>query len=375
MKKREANLELLRIVAMLMIICLHYLGKGNTLLMPGEEGFTIYTAFAWLLEAICIGATNLYVLISGYFLVTSEFKIEKCIKIWMQVLFYSLGIFVLMLGLGKISLSDCKDVYFLTKFIFPLNAQHYWFPSIYILFYLLSPFLAVCVRALSKKQMQGLIAVLLLLFSTIGMTLIPTTVGFGDGGMGIIWFVCLFVIAAYIRLYVPITGKKCRGILVYILASVAVFGTLYIIYGIFVLTGKQPLPTNLFYYYNSPLVTLASVAAFLVFLNLKIKDGFFSKAILKVSGLTFGIYLIHEHELLRDLWTTFWKVDQYSQTPLFPLHCIAVVTAVFILCAVIEYIRQLLFMLLYKTKLWKAVIAKLSVVNAYFNVQTGEQKK
>lgn len=52
MRKREANYELLRIVAMLMIITLHYLDKGGILPQP-ESAYTGAGLTAWVLEAFC----------------------------------------------------------------------------------------------------------------------------------------------------------------------------------------------------------------------------------------------------------------------------------------------------------------------------------
>lgn len=36
-KDRQMNYELLRIIAMLMIVCLHYLGKGGALGIPNRN--------------------------------------------------------------------------------------------------------------------------------------------------------------------------------------------------------------------------------------------------------------------------------------------------------------------------------------------------
>ena len=62
--KRQANFELLRIVAMFMIISLHYLVKGGIATpfpFPAKENPA--GVLAWLVEAFCIVAVNCYVLI------------------------------------------------------------------------------------------------------------------------------------------------------------------------------------------------------------------------------------------------------------------------------------------------------------------------
>ena len=61
--KRQSNFELLRIVAMFMIIALHYLVKGNVA-APWSESRTLVNYTAWLVEAFCIVAVNCYVLLS-----------------------------------------------------------------------------------------------------------------------------------------------------------------------------------------------------------------------------------------------------------------------------------------------------------------------
>ena len=52
-KERMANLEVLRCVAMMMVVVLHYLGKGG-LLPDLTAPLSVQDMVAWLLEAFCI---------------------------------------------------------------------------------------------------------------------------------------------------------------------------------------------------------------------------------------------------------------------------------------------------------------------------------
>ena len=65
--KRQANFELLRIVAILMIIALHYVVKGDIVEYNGD-GWTPLYCVLQLLKAFLIPLTNCFVLVSGYFL-------------------------------------------------------------------------------------------------------------------------------------------------------------------------------------------------------------------------------------------------------------------------------------------------------------------
>ncbi len=59
-KDRQLNYELLRILAMLMIVCLHYLSKGGFLGVPAREQISVSGYAAWLIEAFCLVAVNVY---------------------------------------------------------------------------------------------------------------------------------------------------------------------------------------------------------------------------------------------------------------------------------------------------------------------------
>lgn len=89
-KTRQANMELLRIIAMFMVVVLHYLSKGQAI-VPMTEDTGVLNLSLWFIEALCIVTINLYVLISGYFLLEAKWKFSRLLNLWFQVMFYSLG--------------------------------------------------------------------------------------------------------------------------------------------------------------------------------------------------------------------------------------------------------------------------------------------
>ncbi len=371
-KKREVNLELLRIIAMLMVISLHYLGKGNTMaagitaVSPSNPNF-INEVLAWTLEALSYGAVNLYVMISGYFLINSATRIEKVWKLFVQVLFYSIGIFLIFFAIGKIPWYMKGSFYHYGMVLFPFTSQHYWFASIYMILYLLAPFMAIGLRRTNKKQTFGLVIILLLCFSRVLKYLFPNMVMHDEQGYGIIWMIVVFVIAIYIRRFVPVNVKR-RWLYfgVYIGASALTVGGTFLLAFVYNTTGHLDNFINYLYGYNSPTVIAASVGLFLFFRTLNIRAEGFGKVVLFVAPLTFGIYLLHEHYLLRDLWIDLWKVDAVFTTPLFILHYVGVVLAVFIIGALAEWLRRLLFGLLDKTKPMKAFYRLIGKLDGIF---------
>jgi len=370
-KKREANLELLRIIAMLMVISLHYLGKGNTMaagitaVSPSNPNF-INEVLAWTLEALSYGAVNLYVMISGYFLINSNVRTEKLWKLLVQVLFYSIGIFLIFLVMGKIP-GEMRNFYHYSMMIFPFTSQHYWFASIYVILYLLAPFMAVGLRKINKKQTFGLVVILLLCFSRILKFVFFNMVMHDESGYDIIWMSVVFVVAVYIRRFVPV-NKKRRWIYLgffALFAAMTVCGSFAIAY-VYKTTGHLDNFVTYLYGYNSPTVLGTAVSLFLFFRTLTISPNGFGKFILSVAPLTFGVYLIHEHLLLRDLWLKLWKVNVAFEKPYFILHYIGCLLAVFIICALIEWIRRLLFGLLDKTKPMKAFYRLIGKLDGIF---------
>ena len=86
-KKRNLNIEVLRVVSMFMVIVLHALGHGGVLdyYQLGDSGYFIF----WLIEAFCMVAVNCFVLITGYFGWKSNFKLSRVVKFYTEIfLFY-----------------------------------------------------------------------------------------------------------------------------------------------------------------------------------------------------------------------------------------------------------------------------------------------
>lgn len=360
---------------MLMVISLHYLDKGYALaeigkILPGDGNFT-NEILAWCFEVLSYGAVNLYIMISGYFMINSRARMEKPFKMVVQVLFYSVGIFLIFCTIMKVRTGElpyyASETYYRHMFFTPVAAAHYWFASSYIFFYLIAPFMAVGLRKLNKTQHLGIVIITMLLFSRLWKTILPQTAPLDDKGYGILWFFTLFVLASYIRKFVPVK-KKRRWLYfgIYLLASALTLASLFVINMISVKTGRFEVFIKVLLEYNSPTIIVASTALFLFFRTLSVPEGFLSKVILYLSPLTFGVYLLHEHFTLRGLWLDLWKVEEAFSKPWFVLHYIGIVLAVFFIGCVVDRLRLILFDLLYKTKPLRWFFGKLGKLDAIF---------
>lgn len=72
---RDSNFELLRLVLILMIICLHYFKYGGVFhtLTPSDSNY--YSAYG--LESLFIIAVDCFILITGYYQINGKFKLKK----------------------------------------------------------------------------------------------------------------------------------------------------------------------------------------------------------------------------------------------------------------------------------------------------------
>ena len=151
-EKRMANYELLRILAMIMVVTLHFLSHSDRLIALGVplDGVRLIGS---LLEAFCLVAVNVYLLISGYFGVKGSFRPSRAISLLCQIWFYSLLIPLVLKMIGIPVLADTQGIYGLIQYVFPIETEHYWFATSYFLLYLFTPVLNQAVRSMNKRQL------------------------------------------------------------------------------------------------------------------------------------------------------------------------------------------------------------------------------
>lgn len=353
-KARQANIELLRIIAMFMVVALHYLVKGEAAVSLVENPSAVNTVL-WLVKAFCIVTINVYVLISGYFLLEAEWKVSKLISLWVQTLFYSIGVPAVCFFLGMDEIKQW-GLYDWINVLFPIQMEHYWFMTAYMVMYLFVPMLSRGVKHLTKKQHELLITGLLLIFS-IPKTIIPIYIPTDKYGYDFGWFMCLFMIASYIRLYgISFFNHKNKAAAVYI-------GSVLGVWGISVVCGtlsRKGLPLvymmDMAYCYNHLLVLIASIALFYAFKFVEIPQGRVYGIICKISPYTLGVYLLHENLAVRTKWQFWAGIEQVRNGIEIVPHMIITVLAVFLAGIIVDFVRDCIFKAV--IKIGKGVFAK-----------------
>jgi hypothetical protein len=111
--------------------------------------------------------------------------------------------------------------------------------------------------------------------------------------------------------------------------------------------------SGMLYAYNSVTIVLSSVSLFLFFRSISIKNVIINKIISSISGLTFGVYLIHINPLINSiLYKNILHTELFWNTKLFIPVSIGLILEVFIVCILIDTIRKRIFMLIENSKIF-----------------------
>ena len=139
---RKSNIELLRIIGMLMIIAHHYV--VNSGIMDAFEPRSTSANYIFLTLWGMWGKTaiNLFILISGYFMCTSNLTIRRYCKVFLEYIYYELGIYLIMLVVGyeAVGLNRIFDLLF---GIFRYANGSGNFLSSFLIFYFFIPFINI----------------------------------------------------------------------------------------------------------------------------------------------------------------------------------------------------------------------------------------
>ena len=355
-KKAERNysIDLLRILAMMMIIVMHQMSHGG-----GTEVYddiSLNSIIARFLHALCVVGVNLYVLISAYFLVNEKFRFSKVIHIVLETWFYSWGIFLIF------KLSN-QDIASMKNSLLPISFAQNWFITEYIGMYMLFPFCNVLIKAMSQKQHKSVIIVLLALLS-IWSDIIPSANPFGTSpGATTFWFLAVYMTGGYIRLYVDLTQLRKKSTAVYFISSIIITLSWVVIIALSKLIPGISHVSDYYYRYNCIFVMVSSVALFCLFINIKIRNKPMKSVIKIVSPLTLGVYLIHDNPNIRAIiWGKIFIKDTLLSSPLYIVQFIGRVVCVCIVCAFIDYLRTLLFNVFEKRNLYIKAMQKIDKI-------------
>ena len=330
---RNSNLEILRIICMILIVAHHYVVHGGFIF-----GYDV-TVNRIFLEFLSFGGklgVNCYVLITGYFLSGIKGKRWKStLKLWIQATVYSLVIYMIALITGVAR----QNIGILITYLFPILYEVWWFTSIYFVLVLIAPVINIFINSVTQEQFKKsliLMIVVAYVIPTLSFFGVPTNMQMNNT----ILFIVLYLIAAYIRKYGIKKNIKWSEL----------FWTTILIQNIYICVmdllgiGWDYFAQRamlLTYDMHSFLLLVMSIALFCCFAN---KKEFYNPYINKIAATTFGVYLIHDNPFVRNyLWQKLLHQSTLQESRWLILHALISVVVVYAACSIISWIYNLVF--------------------------------
>lgn len=335
--ERDSNMELLRIIAMLLVMIVH--ANFRALPVPTyEEANNEITSsiLRFFTESFSIICVNLFILLSGWYGI--KLKIERLLEFIFQVFFFSIvgliiiqfvapGRYTIIQSIGNILLTDRWD---------------YWFVKAYLGLYIFSPILNAFIEHATQKQYQ-LVLITFYLFQSIYAWMFPTGAIYFENGYSALSFMGLYLLARYIRLYPISFWKKPASFDIIIYSSIVIFTTF-----ITFILKKYNIPYgSYFFLYTCPLVIISAVHFMLVFTKIHLK----SKFINWIACSCFAVYLLHSGSFLATPCYDKIILEWFNNLSTFPFlaHVIPFIIIVFIIAILLDKVRIVF---------WKLIINK-----------------
>ena len=310
---RNLNIELLRILAMLLVVYCHmiihvdFTNGTSRIVLPMFPGWKSAISFT-IVQYGQVGV-SIFFMISGYFLVKKQFSWRRIFSTWFQMFLYAALCLVIAIiakqfrplpfGTNEL-LSGSQTLDTVLWSLFPFLYNSYWFIDAYILMLLLSPFINTVYAHMSRKQILALIALLMFIGTW------PLFFGRANHWNNVVYAVLGYIIGAYIQTYRDSLQAISNGALAIctVLCTALMLG-----FNHFVLSES---------YWAQRLTWTAQVHEGLQILPICIAFCLFVAAcrlpqlrlphrwstfLLQVSAGTFGVYLLHENTFgFRFIW-------------------------------------------------------------------------
>ena len=315
-KERQAGVDLLRLIAVLMISTGHYLSAW---ILNYSEFGSFNTKIARMIEALAVVSVNLFILISGYFGINSKgMNLRRIVNMLVMIAFFSCGSYLIQSATGQISF---HFIAFL-KSLIPYMFEGYWFIRVYLILSVIAPFLNVGLIKLEGRNYLLLLALCFCVFSVL-----PSfSKAFQNGnGFDIIHFVFMYALGGYIKLHMVKKPRPVVCFLGYIIFGIVTF--LFSIYG-----------DNLGYWaYDFISVVPESVFLFLTFVQIRLK----SRPISFLAKSSLAVFVTENS--IPGLYKDILKVKNYMDSSLFLLHFIGSIICFTVFALCLDCVRRFIF--------------------------------
>lgn len=327
---RDSNVELYRIIAMLLIVAHHLSIHSGMIDMASEMPSNINALLVNLFGMWGKIGINCYLMITGYYMCTSQISLRKWMKLLFWIWFYkaTLNTFFVVSGYMDISMHT------ILRILLPIDRVGGRFASTFIIFYLFIPYLNIIIKNLTKEKFQMLLILMALVF-----IILPYFPVYVISMTYLTRFIFVYFFAAYMRLYAEDKkGKQFWGITSLLCICLSIGS---------VIIGTY---TNLwtpFYFVIDTNALFALPTAITTFMFMKQVQLGQNKIINIIAGSCFGVLLIHDHNVIMQQWL--WKETLHASdfmnltSSMFIIRSIGIIFAVYSICTIVDIARYHIF--------------------------------
>lgn len=330
-KERDSNVELLRILAISMVLVMHTRFDGILSVYDGVVDASHIMRFAF--EAFSIIGVNLFVLISGYYKI--KLRPRSVANLVFQVYYFAAVAFVGLIIINK-SFSPHTPDYL--KLLLPLS-HNVWFVPAYFMLMIMAPMLNSFIEKQPTRRLMiytGILYVITYIWNNIWECIS------GFGGYGWAFFIVLYLSGACIR---RISDKNIvpKGAW---LAGYIVLSVLIVVVAL--AQNYSPVGQSLLWAYDCPLVFASSICFFMIFEQLRMRH---SKLINTLAASAFAVLLFHMSAC--SGYSRFCRTiyENYSGLTVIALTAAVVVCYLFI-SFILDQPRKMLFTRIARSTKW-----------------------
>ena len=331
---RNYGLDILRIFSMINIINLHinlFFGLLHT------NNKDTKSKILWRLEIFSFFPVNCFGLISGV-IGYKKYKFSKLIYLWFIALYYSILKFIF---------NEKKNTRNLIVSFLPLLNKFHWYMNAYFIMYLIIPYINYGINYLDKNLYRKLIIFFFLFFSIYHIVHILLKTGnysFLSSGYSAFWLMILYIIGGYLGKYILVNSlyfifpMKISYIIIYFLSS-------FVSEIVHIKNGP------LFINYLSPTIFCQAISLLIFFSSLRINNSIIIKIINFITPLNFSVTFLHMILFQnKKIHSEFEIVKEFDYHFLF-FKVYGLSILIYIFCIIIDFFRQLIFKVLYITKI------------------------
>lgn len=296
LQNRSVHYDLLRIFASLAVICIHVCSDSFT----WEAGH--YSTSVWgylnVFDSLSRFAVPIFVMLSGCFMI-DKYKENSLKKLYSKNISRLACAFVfwscVYVAVGFLKNVVFNDPIYVKDLVYKLieGEFHLWFIPMLVVLYAVTPLLKELCNSQKNEQYFVLLACIPVMFNFVKyfITIQPLIYLFDKAGFQFVsGYTIYYILGHYLNKY---EVQKKHRILIYIFAVFSVVATVFVSYWHY---DSKKNGEPFIFEFLSPTVLIVSVAVFLLFKynisKIKFKERS-QKFIIKLSSMTFGIYLSH----------------------------------------------------------------------------------